>query len=51
MKHVIMWHKTVMSELKEMGLTRGGMEKAAQDWIRWRRILAALCPTSNKEDE
>ena len=44
------WRRTVMAELKEMGLTLGEAQHAAKDRSRWRQIVDALCPTRDEED-
>ena len=41
---------TVMTELTEMGLTWGEAQHVAQDRSRWRKTVAALCPTGDEED-
>ena len=44
------WRRTVEAELKEMNLTWGEAQHAAQDRSRWRKIVKALCPTRDEED-
>ncbi|XP_070549760.1 uncharacterized protein [Ptychodera flava] len=44
------WHRTVMAELKEMGLTWGEAHHAAKNRERWRQLVIALCPTRDEED-
>lgn len=44
------WWGTVTAELKEMDLTRGEAQHAAQDMSRWRQIVKALCPIREQED-
>jgi hypothetical protein len=44
------WRRTVVAELKEMGLTWGEAQAAAQDRERWRGIVAALCLIRDEED-
>ena len=34
----------------EMGLTWGEAQHVAQDRSRWRKTVAALCPTGDEED-
>jgi len=40
----------VTAELKEMNLTWGEAQHAAQDRSRWRQIVEALCPIRDEED-
>ena len=44
------WRRTVTAELKEMNLTWGEAQQAAQDRARWRQIVEALCPTWDEDD-
>jgi len=44
------WRRTVIAELKEMGLTWGKAQLVAKDWSVWKQIIGALCPTWNKEE-
>ena len=44
------WRRTVAAELKEMNITWGEAQHAAQDRSRWRQIVKALCPTRDEED-
>ena len=44
------WRRTVTAELKEMNLTWGEAQHAAQDRSRWRQIVEALFPTWDEED-
>ena len=44
------WRRTVTAELKEMNLTWGEAQHAAQDRSRWRQIVEALCPIRDEED-
>ena len=44
------WRRTVTSELKMANLTWGEAQHAAQDRIRWKQIVTALCSTGNEED-
>ena len=37
------WRRTVETELRENGLTRGEAGKLTKDRDRWQRIVAALC--------
>ena len=43
------WGRTVTAELKEISLTWGEAQHAAQDRSRWREIVEALCPTWDEE--
>lgn len=38
-----------MVELKEMGLTWGEAQHAANYRAKWKEIIDALCPTQDKE--
>ena len=42
--------KTVMAELREMGLSWGKAQASAKDRTLWRKIVVALCPTGDEED-
>ena len=44
------WRRTVITELKEMGLTMGEAQYTAKDRSQWRQIIDALCPTWDEED-
>ena len=44
------WRRTVITEVKEMGLTLGEAQHAAKDRSRWRQIVDALCPARDEED-
>ncbi|XP_070567278.1 uncharacterized protein [Ptychodera flava] len=44
------WCRTVMAELKEMGLTWDEAQHAAKDRERWRQLVIALCHTRDEED-
>lgn len=44
------WWGAVTAELKEMALTWGEAQHAAQDMSRWRQIIEALCPIWEEED-
>ena len=43
--------KSVMAELKEMGLSWGEAQASAKDRTLWRSIVVALCPTGDEEDK
>ena len=45
------WRRTVMMELKEMGLTWDGAQAKARDRIQWKCMIAALCPNRDEEDK
>ena len=39
-----------MAELQEMGLMWGEAQKVAQDRVKWREVVVALCPSKDEED-
>lgn len=39
------WRRTVTSEAQEVGKTWGEIKQTAQNRIRWKHLLEALCPT------
>ena len=45
------WQQTVMSELKEMGLSWGEAQASAKDGTLWQNIVVASCPTGDEEDK
>ena len=44
------WRQIVMAELREMGLSWGEAQASAKDRTLWRKIVVALCPTGDKEE-
>ena len=44
------WCRTVMAELSEVKLTWGEAQHAAQNRVKWKEILIALCPTGDEEE-
>ena len=40
-----------MSELEEMGYSWGQAQFIAEDRVRWRQLVEALCPTGDEEDK
>ena len=45
------WRHTVMTELKEKGLSWGEAQASAKDRILWQNSVVALCPTGDEEDK
>ena len=44
------WIRSVMDELKHIGMTWEGAKKTARDRRKWRITVEALCSTRSKED-
>ena len=44
------WRRTVMAELSEVKLTWSEAQHAAQNRVKWKEIVVALCPTGNEEE-
>ena len=45
------WRKTVMAELRDMGLSWGEAQATAKDRALWRNVAVALCPTGDEENK
>ena len=41
------WSQTVMTELGKVKLTLGLAQHAAQNGVKWREVVVALCPTAS----
>ncbi|KAL6482647.1 hypothetical protein MHYP_G00075190 [Metynnis hypsauchen] len=44
------WRRSVESEAKSAGMTWTQLKKAAQNRVRWRGVVAALCSTRSLQD-
>lgn len=44
------WKRTRLKELENIGKTRNEAKRTAQNKLRWRVTVVALCSTRNKED-
>ena len=44
------WCRTIVSELKELGMTWGEAETKANDRTGWRNLVATLCSDGSEED-
>ncbi|KAJ8361543.1 hypothetical protein SKAU_G00180680 [Synaphobranchus kaupii] len=44
------WHRTVTEELNKMNLSWGEAQHVAKDKMRWRELIAALCPIGDEEE-
>lgn len=40
----------MLAEAKEMGVSWEELERPAEDKVKWRSMIAALCPTGDDED-
>lgn len=45
------WRRTVMTELKGMGLSWEEAQAKARDRVQWQCMIAALCPSRDQEDK
>nr|KAG5695646.1 hypothetical protein BaRGS_029136 [Batillaria attramentaria] len=44
------WRRSTDAEAKAAGTTWAELKRASQNRVRWRSVVAALCPPGNKED-
>lgn len=44
------WRRSVESEIKDSGMTWTQLKRAAQDRVRWRGVVAALCSAGSFQD-
>nr|XP_022299023.1 uncharacterized protein LOC111107908 [Crassostrea virginica] len=44
------WRRTVLAELQDLGYSLGQAQHLAKDRVKWRKLVAALCPTRDEED-
>jgi hypothetical protein len=44
------WRRTVEKEMKDQKITRGELERNAQDREKWRRLVLALCGPGHSMD-
>ena len=44
------WCRTIVSELKELGITWGEAETKAKDRNGWRNLVVTLCSDGSEED-
>ena len=44
------WRRTVLAELQDLGYSLSQAQHLAKDRVKWRKLVAALCPTRDEED-
>ena len=47
---VMTWRRTLAAELKKVRMSWGEAKRLAQDRVRWRAVVLALCPEGDEED-
>ena len=50
-KPVNTWRRTVLKEAKQMGKSWEELKVEAQNRVRWRSLVTALCSQTNEEDK
>ena len=44
------WRRTVLAALQDLGYSLGQAQHLAKGRVKWRKLVAALCPTRDEED-